>query len=420
MSSATGQPKRIVVVGGGLAGTRTCEQLRRKDYEGELTMVAAERHAPYDRPPLSKEVLRGDRDDTALKVQLGELGVQLMTNTAATGVHPQERVVHTRTTETVADLAAESVHEIGFDGLVIATGAAPVTLPGSGEQFVVRTIDDAHRLRERMTPGARVVVVGASWIGAEVASSALSRGCQVTCVEAGPTPVAATLGPAVGKRLTRWWDGVDLRVDTPVQRIDDGAVVLADGSEVPADVVVVGVGVRPQTGWLAESGLRLDRGVVVDEWLRACPGVVAVGDVAAWWSRRYATRMRTEHWDDAAVAPAVAAGTLLSPPARESMSATDIEADVSVHDPVPYFWSDQFGHKLQYVGQHDPADAPIWREPPDGKGWSAAWLDSRGRLAAVVSADRPREMLAARRALTAGATPDPARLADASVSLTDA
>lgn len=404
---AADTPHRIVVVGGGLAGARTCEQLRRRGFEGELTLVAAESHLPYDRPPLSKDVLRGDRDTTTLPVDLAGLGVHVMLDTAATGLDLAERVLHTFTTETVGGAAAESAGRQGFDALAIATGASPITLPGPGEQLVIRTLDDALRLRARLTPGARLVVVGASWIGAEVASSALARGCDVTCVEAGAGPVAQALGPEVSKRVTAWWSGVDLRTDTAVDHVAHGAVVLRDGTDIPADVVVTGVGVRAETGWLAGSGLELDRGVVVDEYLRAAPGIVAVGDAAAWWSRRYARRLFVEHWDDAAVGPAVAAATLLGDTATP-------------HDPVPYFWSDQFDHKIQYVGHHDPATSPIWREPADGKGWSAAWLDAEGRFAAVVAVDRPSELLSARRAITAGSTPDPVRLADPTVPIHEA
>ncbi len=395
-------PERIVVVGAGLAGARTCEHLRRGGFLGRLTLIGAEPHAPYDRPPLSKEVLREERDTTELPVDLGGLGVEVLLGTEATALDVAERVVHTR-----------SGGRLGFDAVAVATGARPIILPGPGRQFTVRTIEDAHRLRERLRSGARVAIVGAGWIGAEVATTALARGCVVTCVEGAATPVARALGGQVGARLIPWWGDVELRTNTPVDRIEDGAVVLGDGTELPADVIVTGIGARPDVAWLAGSGLELDRGVVTDEWLRAAPGVVAVGDIAAWWSRRYQTRMRTEHWDDAAVGPATAAATLLAGMAPEP------PPEAPIHDPVPYFWSDQFGHKLQYVGHHDPTATPIWREPADGKGWSAAWLDASGRLAAVLAADRPRELLSARRAISLGVVPDPAKLADPTVAFTD-
>lgn len=398
---------RIVVVGGGLAASRTCEQLRRAGHDGELTLLTEEVHRPYDRPPLSKEVLRGERDDTTLPVDLDGLGVHVLTGTAAVGLDLGRRVVRTLTTDTVGDLPSQSGGEIRFDGLVVATGAAPVTLPGPGRQHVVRTLDDAHALRERLTPGARVVVVGSGWVGAEVAGSALARGCVVTCVESADAPAAAAVGTEVGKRLLSWWDGVELVLGAQVASVGTSAVHLADGRRLPADVVVVGVGVRPAVGWLEGSGLPLDRGLRVDEHLRAADRVVGLGDAVARWSPRYSRVLRPGHWDDAGTGAAVAAATLLDP------------GSDAVHDPVPYFWSDQFKHKLQYVGHHDPADPVVVREPADGRGWSAAWLDRTGALTAVLVADRPRDLLQARKALGRGCRPDPARLADPAVGFAE-
>ncbi len=394
---------RIVVVGGGLAAARACEQLRREGFEGSLTVAAAEPHPPYDRPPLSKEVLLGTRDDVALRFDPAALAVDLRLGTPATGVDIAERVVRT------AD------GDLPYEGLVLATGATPVRLPGDGEQVTLRTVDDALALRSRLQPGARVVLIGASWIGAEVATAALARGCHAGCVEAGPAPLAQALGTEIGEALLPWWHDVELHLDTKVSAVTDGAVALADGSELPADVVVVGVGVRPETGWLASSGLELDRGVVVDEHLRAsAPGVVAVGDVAARWSPRWQARLRVEHWDDAVMAPAVAATTLLQPDGEP----------LPVHDPVPYFWSDQFGHKVQYVGHVTAADRMVWRgadgEGPVNRGRAAAWIDPHGRLTALLAIDRPKDVAQARRAIAAGATPVLEKLADTAIPVRDA
>jgi len=388
---------RIVVVGGGLAAARSCEQLRREGFAGELTLVGAEKHPPYDRPPLSKEILLGTKEHSPLRFDPTALGVQLRLGTAATGVDVGAQVLHT------------TGGDVGYDGLVVATGATPVRLPGAGEQLTLRSLDDALALRSRLQPGARVVVIGASWIGAEVATAALVRGCRVTCLEAGPAPLAQALGDEVGGVLLDWWRGVDLRLGTKVAAIIPAGVALSDGSELPGDVVVVGVGVRPETRWLASSVLELDRGVVVDEHLRASvPGVVAVGDVAARWSPRWQTRLRVEHWDDAVMAPVVAAKALVA------------DDPGPAHDPVPYFWSDQFGHKVQYVGHHTAQDRMLWRGPPEDGGWAVAWLDPQGRLSAVLTVDRPKDIAQARKAITAGVTPDPDRLADPSVSIKDA
>jgi len=235
-----------------------------------------------------------------------------------------------------------------------------------------------------------VVVIGASWIGAEVVTAAITAGCRVTCLEAGPGPAAQVFGAEVAERFMPWWEGVDLRCGTAVARVECAGVLLEDGTLVPTDTVITGIGVQPETAWLEGSGLHLDRGVVVDERLRAAPGIVAVGDVAARWSPRWNRRLRITHWDDASSGPAVAVASLLA------------EGDTGpVYDPVPYFWSDQFGHKLQYLGQLGTEDMPDFHEPADGRGWSVAWFDAERRLTAVLAVDRPRDMAQARRLLSA-------------------
>lgn len=392
----------VVVVGGGLAAARSCEQLREQGHVGRITLISAEAHLPYDRPPLSKAVLIGEVDGTTLRVDYAALDVSVQPGVRATGLRPIDRVLAICT-------AAGNAGELPYDGAILATGADPIRMPGDGEQLTLRTLDDALTLRQRLQPGARVVVIGASWIGAEVATAARARGCQVTCVELDALPLARLMGEDVGKRLLSWWDGIDLRLGTAVAAVIPGGVQLVDGTVLPADVVVTGVGVRPATGWLEGSGLELDRGVVTDEWLRAAPGIVAVGDLAAWWSRRYATRMRVEHWDDAAMGPGVAVAALLAPGL----------AEIPPHDPIPYFWSDQLGHKLQYVGRHTDADQLIWRERENGS-WTALWLAPDRKLSAALIADLPRENAQAQMAIQRGLELDPALLADPAVPLTKA
>lgn len=373
---------RIVVAGAGLAAARACSALRRSGFDGELVVLGAEPHAPYDRPPLSKAVLAGERDDAPLPFDPEALGVRLRTGVAATGLDVTGRVVHT-------DEGDEP-----FDRLLLATGAEPIRLPGDGEQLTVRTLEDALALRARLTAGARVVIIGASWVGAEVATAAGAAGCDVTCLEAGPAPLSAALGTEVGALLTPWWSGVDLRLDTKVASIDPGGVQLADGASVPADVVVTGVGVRPATGWLSGSGLEIGNGVHVDEHLRtSAPGVLAVGDVAARWSPRCGTRVRVEHWDEAGAAASVAARVLLA-----GGDDTTGEQDLPVHDPVPYFWSDQFGRKVQYVGHHDPADdVEIDTSDPDKP--AARWHSPAGRPTAWLGVNRMKELAGARKGI---------------------
>ncbi len=392
--------QRIVVVGGGLAAARVCQQLRVEGFAGELVVLGAETHLPYDRPPLSKDVLVGKRDESALRFDPNALSVDIHLGVEAVGLDAARHVVQT----TNGDVA--------FDRLVLATGATPIRLPGNGEQLTLRTLDDSLHLRERLQPGVRVVIIGASWIGAEVATAALSRGCQVTCIEAGPAPCAQALGSDVARSLLPWWRDVDVLLDTPVGAVVPGGVALRDGTELPADVVVTGVGVRPTTGWLEESGLELKRGVIVDAHLRSSDhSILAVGDVAARWSPRWQAHLHVEHWDEAVTAPTAAARTLLHD------SASD---ELAPHDPIPYFWSDQFGHKVQYVGHHTADDTVMWRDPGDGTGRAVAWLAPDGRLNAVLAVDRPKELVQARRAITAGATPDPQRLADPAISYIDA
>lgn len=366
---------RIVVVGGGLATARVISTLRRKKVTGPIDVVTAEQHLPYDRPPLSKDVLVGAKDSSALRFDPEKLDVTVHTGRVATGVDTRARMLHT------------DQGDLPFDGLVIATGADPIRLPGTGEQFTLRTIDDALTLRDRLTPGARVVIIGASWIGAEVATTALARGCAVTCLEYSPTPLARALGTDVAGRLLPWWSDIDLRCSTSVREVADGGVVLDDGTIVPADVVVTGIGVRPAVGWLDGSDVEVDRGVVTDEYCRtSVPGVVAVGDAAERWSPRADRYLVTEHWDDAGGAATTAAVALLG--------------ETQTYDPVPYFWSDQFGHKVQYVGAHEPEDVAHITTTSDSDALdTVTWISPDGILTAWLGVDRPRDVIPARLAI---------------------
>ncbi|GAA2879908.1 FAD-dependent oxidoreductase [Streptosporangium fragile] len=374
---------------------RSVEALRAHGFGGTITMIGEERHRPYDRPPLSKGVLLGETDSTIVDSDLDALEVDFRPGVVAKGLHPG--VVET------------TEGELAYDGLVIATGARPVRLRGDGPQHVLRTIDDALELRSLLTEGTGVAVIGAGWIGAEVATAARKAGCAVTVIEAADTPLAAALG-RVGSYTAPWYEeaGVDLRLGTLVASVDQGGVTLADGSAVEAEVVVTGVGVRPATEWLTGSGVRLDNGVVTDEHLRtSLPDVVAVGDCAAWWSRRYGRRLRVEHWDTALGAPEVAVATLLG--------------ETAVYDPVPYFWSEQFGHMVQYAGHHDGARM-IMRGDPAAEGkarWGVCWLTDDDRLTAILAVNRPRDLLQGRRLIESGHRLDAGRLADPAVALRD-
>ncbi|MBK5306814.1 MAG: FAD-dependent oxidoreductase [Frankiaceae bacterium] len=385
--------KRVVVVGGGLAGARSAQELRAQGYEGTITLLAAEEHVPYDRPPLSKEVLRGSQDDhVQLDVDWRDLEVDLHLGRPATGL--REGVVET----------AEG--DVPYDGLVLATGAHALRLKGSG--FPLRTLDDALTLSVHLTEGTKLVIVGAGWIGAEVATGAAQAGCDVTVLEAGPAPLQA-LPVEVGQLTIPWYAdlGIDLRVNTAAKSVQRKAVVLESGEKLAAELVLVAVGAAPETAWLKGSPVTVDHGVVVDEHLAtSMPGVVAVGDCVARWSPRYDMRLRMEHWDDALHGPTVGVATLLGKDA--------------VYDPIPYFWSDQLGHTIQWAGFAKGADSVVRRgEPGDADGWAFCWLAGT-RLVAMLTVDRPRDLVQGRRRMTDGAEPDPTRLADLAVPVKSA
>lgn len=384
--------ERVVVVGAGLAGLQAVTALRAQGYAGELVLLGQERHPPYDRPPLTKGFLSDDVDDSTLPFDHAELKVDVRYGVRATGLRPG--VVET------------DAHDQTYDGLVIATGAEPVRLPGTGGHYI-RTRDEALALRAVLRPGARVLIVGAGWIGAEVATAAARRGCRVTVLEQAATPVSHVLPPEVGRHLVPWYSaaGVELRCGQRVGFVHPDGVELADGERLRADVVVVSVGVRPATRWLTGSSLDLDAGVVVGPDLRTSwPGVVAVGDVAARWSPRYERRIRGEHWDDALRSPAVAAATLLGRP--------------EIYDPVPYVWSEQFGRMVQYAGVPMPDARLVWRgDPTNDPAWAVFWLTADHQVAAVLTVDRPRDLMQARRLAEKGMYVDPGLLADPVVSV---
>ncbi len=385
---------RVVVAGAGLAGLRTAEELRARGFAGPITLVGAESRPPYDRPPLSKKVLTERDLDPSLRADFTALDVEFRPDEAATGLD-DDALVTTR-----------GKHP--YDHLVLATGALPVTLPGEGRQRFLRTYDDALALRELLRPGLRLAIVGAGWIGAELATAAVAHGSHVTVVEAGPTPVAAAIGAPVGAQTARWYAaaGVDLRVAAAVEAVQPDGLALAGGEWIAADEIVTAVGVRPAVGWLEGSGLRLENGVAVDAGLRTSrPGVYAVGDCAAFESRRFGRRLRFEHWDVALHAPAVVAANVLG--------------GDEAYDPVPYFWSEQFGRMMQYVGYHGDAESLVWRGDPAEPTWAACWL-AAGRLVAILTVDRPRDMLQARRLIASQDPVDVSRLTDPAVPIKSA
>jgi 3-phenylpropionate/trans-cinnamate dioxygenase ferredoxin reductase subunit len=396
-------PERIVIAGGGVAGLRTVTELRALGYSGAVTLVGAETRPPYDRPPLSKKLMAGLLDDTTLEPDLGSLGVDARLGETATGADsgPDGGVLRT----------GHGEHR--FDRLVLATGAFPVALPGQGRQRFLRTIDDALALRALLRPGLRLAIVGAGWIGAELATVAAGRGCRVTVVEAAEAPLAGAIGADVGALTTAWYEaaGVELRLSEPVGSVESGGLALASGGWLPADEIVTAVGVRPAVAWLDGSGIAVDGGVLVDEQLRASvPQVWAVGDCMAFWSRRYQRRLRFEHWDGALRSPAVAAA---------SITAAGVTGGTGGYDPVPYFWSEQFGRMIQYAGFHGAADRVVARGDPAAARWSVFWL-AGDVLVALLTVNSPRDLLHGRRLAAAGASVDAARLADPGIPVAQA
>ncbi|HLI55095.1 MAG TPA: FAD-dependent oxidoreductase [Acidimicrobiales bacterium] len=395
-------PERTVVVGASLGGLRAAEGLRAGGYDGHLVLVGAETHPPYDRPPLSKQVLLGKvtPDATALPVA-DSLEVEWVLGSPAAGL-------------SLADgrLLLEDGRSMGFDRLVIATGASPRLLPavpaGPGVHYL-RTLDDAAALRADLESSAGLVVIGAGFIGLEVGCSAQQLGVPVVVVEALPVPLERALGPEMGALILDWHrsKGLDVRTGAAVRglRLSHGrpeAVLLADGSELPADTVVVGVGVAPATGWLAGSGVDVADGVLADPHLRVLSAgtplsnVVAVGDVVRWHHRSYGETVRVEHWTHAAESGEAAARALLHGTAAPA------------YDPVPYFWSDQHGVKIQVVGRISAGDEVVLLEGSLDDDRVVYAFGRDGRLTAALGVRRPARVMALQRAIAEGAPFPPA------------
>jgi 3-phenylpropionate/trans-cinnamate dioxygenase ferredoxin reductase subunit len=378
----------IVVVGASLAGLRAAEELRAAGFGGRLAFVGAEDHQPYDRPPLSKQVLAGEwePDQTALRGQpYDDLDLDWWLGRPAAALDVAARTV------TLAD-----GERLVFDGAVLATGAVPRTLPGTPPLpgiHVLRTLDDCVAIRHELERGPRVVVVGAGFIGAEVAATCRGRGLAVTVLEALPAPMVRGLGPRLGGALGDLHrdHGVDLRLEAGVAGFEGTdrveAVLLGDGSRVDADVVVVGIGVRPATDWLEGSGLRLHDGVGCDATCQAAPGIVAAGDVARWPSELYdGESTRLEHWTNAAEQGAFVGRRLL---------AADDAAPV--FDPVPFVWSDQYDVKIQVAGSVRGDDRIEIVDGSVEERRFVAAVGRAGRLVGAVGFSRPRPLMQYRR-----------------------
>jgi 3-phenylpropionate/trans-cinnamate dioxygenase ferredoxin reductase subunit len=402
----------VTVVGASLAGLRAVSALRAEGFVGRLVLIGEEPHLPYDRPPLSKQLLAGQWEPERIQLTkpgaLEEMGVELLLG---------HRAVRLDAGACRVELDDGGVIE--SDAVVVATGASPRVLPGMPEHeavTVLRTIENALALRRRIEElgaGCRVVVIGAGFIGSEVASTCVGLGCHVTVIEALPTPLEPALGETMGAACAALHAdaGVELRTGVGVQAVVAGEtesawrpaspaeVQLADGTLVPADVVVVGIGVVPSVGWLADSGLVVSNGVVCDRALFAADRVVAAGDLARWhWEHDgHSEEVRIEHWQLAAEEGMHAAASLL---AGRRAAAPFV--------PVPYFWSDQYGVKIQMLGRPDPDDEVTVVEGAVEERKFVALYGRKGRLTAALAMSQPRQLMAYRSVLAEGASYDDA------------
>jgi 3-phenylpropionate/trans-cinnamate dioxygenase ferredoxin reductase component len=360
----------IVIVGGGLAAGTAVTELREAGYDGDVVLFADEHHVPYERPPLSKDVLRGEKPTDSAYVQTGswyaEHDVVVRTGTRVTAIDPMAATV------------TSDVGETPYSSLLLATGARPRTLPidptDDVEVRYLRTIDDSEGLRERLGPDRRLLVVGAGWIGMEAAASARVLGTTVTVVDPAEQPLLAVLGPEVGARFAAVHrdHGVDLRMETALDHLEGDAAVLTDGSTLTVDTVLVGVGVVPNDDLAREAGLAVDNGVLVDARLRTDrPHVFAAGDVANALHPLLGERIRVEHWQNAIGQGKTAAHALLGEP-------------VSYAD-LPYFFTDQYDLGMEYFGYIGSGGFDDLRLEP-GKtddAFSAYWSRG-GRLVAAM------------------------------------
>lgn len=407
--------KPIVIIGGGLTAARAIEAIRESDQETPVVLVAKENRLPYERPPLSKGVMLGnDPEDVAFthpREWYDDNHVDLRLGVAADRLDPAGRIV------TLSDGS-----ELGYGTVLIATGSGlrKLDVPGTdlADVFYLRSMTDSEKIRARLVAGSDVVIIGAGWIGLEVAAAARHHGAEVTIIE----PQSAPLSGVVGEQIGTWFadlhrsHGVTLRLGEGVERLEgeDGkvtAVVTSSGERLPADTVVIGVGIRPNTRLAEDAGLEVDNGIVVDEALRAsAEGVYAAGDVANWYNPTLDTRLRVEHWANAQDG-GYAAG--------QSIVGKDVH-----YGPIPFFFSDQYDVGLEYAGYvpRDTEAEVVLRGDPASNEFMAFWVVPEGDGVRVLAGMHVNvwDTMDAVQALVRDRTPvDRARLADPGVALTD-
>jgi NADPH-dependent 2,4-dienoyl-CoA reductase/sulfur reductase-like enzyme len=393
----------VLIVGASVAGVGTARALRAKGYAGPITLLDEQRHLPYDKPPLSKEMLGaegvGDPVPLVSAAQLDALDIQLRLGVRAAALDTERKVVVT-----------ESAEQIGYETLVIATGVKPRTLPFPAPPgvYTLRSLDDARAIREELGRAARLVIVGAGFIGAELATAARAHGVDVTILEVQAVPMAHLFGVEVAQALNTLHTGNEVTVLSGVQvagfagpdRVT--AVQLSDGSSVEASFVVVAIGAHPATGWLESSGLPTPDGIACDNELRVIgvAGVYAAGDVARWPHGLYESELRIEHWTNANEHAVIVAASILGRPASAPQ--------------VPYVWSYQYGRLIQIVGRPSSgAPVVISGRPAEGESFLAVYAGPQGRVVGAVCVDNARAMMACRKAIKQGLTVEALRLPEA-------
>jgi len=342
-TNAQGAPTSVVIIGGGAAGLAAADMLRREGYDGPVTMISADDFAPYDRPNLSKDFLAGTASDDWIPLRppeyYSERRIDVVLKSRVTSLDTRQKRIQTENGKTY-----------DFDRLLLATGADPVKLPIQGasdsQMYYLRTYADSRALVESSTSAKQVVIIGGSFIGLEVAASLRSRGIAVHVVARGRQPLERVMGPEFGRfvRNLHEANGVVFHLEETVARMEGRKAILGSGKTLDADFVVLGVGVRPALGLAEQAGLRVDRGIVVDQYLEtSAPGIFAAGDIVRWPDARSGQLVRVEHWVVAERQGQVAARNILG--RRERFDA------------VPFFWTSQFGVSISYVGHAEKWDA---------------------------------------------------------------
>ena len=397
-----------VIVGGGQAGGRAAETLRSAGFAGRIVIVAGEPVRPYERPPLSKQVLTGEAADDSVFLRspayYSEHGIEVLTETSAEALDRTGKV-----------LSLSDGEVLRYDKLLLATGARVRRLPVAGGDLrgvhYLRTLRDSAALRPELAPGRRILIVGGGYIGLEVAAAAIKRGCDVTVLEAADSVMNRQVAPELGEWFAHWHRGrgVDLHTGMRVAAFEgeDGhvaRVACADGQSFAADTVVVGVGVVPNAELAAEAGVTCDDGIVVDAFGRTDdPAVFAAGDVTRHHNPVLDRWMRLESWQNAQYQSETAAKTMADSPTQYAM--------------VPWFWSDQYDINLQMIGQPETWDRVVWRgDPESGDGFSVFYL-AEGRVVGANTVNLGRDIAPARKMIETGVRPDPALLADTDTTL---